>query len=60
MSGTAQYVGLPVERARELAVRLGVETVRELAPGALITLEYRADRLNLLVRDGVVERAWQG
>ncbi|WP_354639163.1 I78 family peptidase inhibitor [Kitasatospora camelliae] len=55
-----EYRGMPVERARERAAERGWTTVRELEPGALITLEFRADRLNLAVRDGEVERAWVG
>jgi len=57
---TADYRGLPVELARVLAAERGWRTVRELAPGALLTMEYRSDRINLTVRDGVVERAWAG
>ncbi|MFC5643987.1 MULTISPECIES: I78 family peptidase inhibitor [Kitasatospora] len=56
----ADYRGLPVEVARTLAADRGWRTVRELEPGALLTMEYRSDRLNLTVRDGVVERAWTG
>ncbi|MFJ8046243.1 I78 family peptidase inhibitor [Kitasatospora sp. NPDC096147] len=54
------YTGLTREAAERLAAEQGWRTVRVLAPGALITLEYREDRLNLQVRDGLVERCWQG
>ncbi|CAM5327582.1 proteinase inhibitor I78 [Streptomyces viridifaciens] len=54
------YAGLRIERARELARRHGWASVRVLEPGQLITLEYREGRLNLAVRDGVVERSWEG
>ncbi|MFE1321373.1 proteinase inhibitor I78 [Kitasatospora phosalacinea] len=54
------YPGLPVEPARALAAERGWRTVRVLAPEALLTMEYRSDRLNLTVRDSVVERAWAG
>ncbi|WP_331457845.1 MULTISPECIES: proteinase inhibitor I78 [Kitasatospora] len=58
--GTGDYPGLPVERARELAAERGWRTVRAVAPDGPLTMEYRSDRLNLAVRDGVVERAWTG
>ncbi|MER7844650.1 I78 family peptidase inhibitor [Kitasatospora sp. NPDC096077] len=54
------YAGLRIERARELARRHGWASVRVLEPGQLITMEYREGRLNLTVRDGVVERSWEG
>ncbi|MFI9359900.1 I78 family peptidase inhibitor [Kitasatospora sp. NPDC053057] len=54
------YTGLRIERARELARRHGWASVRVLEPGQLITMEYREGRLNLTVRDGVVERSWEG
>ncbi|MFJ5231984.1 proteinase inhibitor I78 [Kitasatospora sp. NPDC088391] len=54
------YPGLPEERARALAAARGRRTVRAVAPDAVLTMEYRSDRLNLTVRDGVVERAWTG
>ncbi|MFJ9695306.1 proteinase inhibitor I78 [Kitasatospora sp. NPDC101183] len=55
-----RYVGMTVERAREAAGRDGWALVRELDPEARITMEYREGRLNLTVRGGVVERAWEG
>ncbi|MFH8380314.1 I78 family peptidase inhibitor [Kitasatospora sp. NPDC018058] len=54
------YAGLRIERARELARRHGWASVRVLEPEQMITMEYRQGRLNLLVRDGVVERSWEG
>ncbi|MGW3177681.1 I78 family peptidase inhibitor [Kitasatospora sp. NPDC001119] len=54
------YAGLRVERARELARRHGWASVRVLEPGDLMTMEYRQGRLNLAVRNGVVERSWEG
>ncbi|MFG2906952.1 I78 family peptidase inhibitor [Kitasatospora sp. NPDC048286] len=54
------YAGLRIERARELARRHGWASVRVLEPGDLMTMEYRYGRLNLAVRDGVVERSWEG
>ncbi|MFE2406749.1 I78 family peptidase inhibitor [Kitasatospora sp. NPDC059408] len=54
------YAGLRIERARELARRHGWASVRVLEPDAMITMEYREGRLNLAVRDGVVERSWEG
>ncbi|MGK4584432.1 I78 family peptidase inhibitor [Kitasatospora sp. HPMI-4] len=60
MDEQVEYVGMPVEAAEELAAEQGWKIVRVLAPGELITLEYRTGRLNLAVRDGVVERCWEG
>ncbi|MFF2141882.1 I78 family peptidase inhibitor [Kitasatospora sp. NPDC058190] len=57
---TEGYAGLRIERARELARRHGWASVRVLEPGQMITMEYREGRLNLAVRDGVVERSWEG
>ncbi len=34
--------------------------MRSLAPGTIITMEYRVGRLNFEVRDGRVTRAWKG
>ncbi|GHD36305.1 I78 family peptidase inhibitor [Streptomyces galbus] len=57
---TDAYVGLEAERAERLARERGWSTVRTLAPGAIITMEYRVGRLNFEVRDGRVGRAWKG
>ncbi|MER8098984.1 I78 family peptidase inhibitor [Kitasatospora sp. NPDC059811] len=54
------YAGLRIERARELARRHGWASVRVLEPGAMMTMDHREGRLNLAVRDGVVERSWEG
>ncbi|MEU1159921.1 I78 family peptidase inhibitor [Streptomyces sp. NPDC090075] len=54
------YVGLHSDDAERLARERGWPTVRSLPPGAIITMEYRAGRLNFEVRDGVVARAWKG
>ncbi|MER6568936.1 I78 family peptidase inhibitor [Streptomyces sp. NPDC001093] len=54
------YVGLDAANAEALAQQRGWSTVRSLPPGAIITMEYRAGRLNFEVRDGVVARAWKG
>ncbi|MEU3840023.1 I78 family peptidase inhibitor [Streptomyces sp. NPDC028635] len=54
------YVGLDAERAERLARERGWSTVRPLPPGAVITMEYRAGRLNFEVDDGRVVRAWKG
>ncbi|MFD7703810.1 I78 family peptidase inhibitor [Streptomyces caelestis] len=54
------YVGLAADRAEHLARERGWPTVRALPPGAIITMEYRAGRLNFEVRDGLVARAWKG
>ncbi len=54
------YLGLAADRAERLARERGWSTVRSLPPGAIITMEYRAGRLNFEVRDGRVTRAWKG
>ncbi|WP_340381763.1 I78 family peptidase inhibitor [Streptomyces sp. SS7] len=54
------YVGLDAAHAERLARERGWSTVRALAPGAIITMEYRFGRLNFEVRDGRVARAWKG
>ena len=46
--------------AERLARERGWSTVRSLPPGAIITMEYRAGRLNFEVKDGRVARAWKG
>jgi hypothetical protein len=55
-----EYVGLEAGRAERLARERGWSTVRSLPPGAIITMEYRAGRLNFEVRDGRVSRSWKG
>ncbi|WP_031162368.1 I78 family peptidase inhibitor [Streptomyces durhamensis] len=54
------YVGLDAAHAERLARERGWPTVRSLPPGAVITMEYRAGRLNFEVREGRVARAWKG
>lgn len=54
------YVGLAADTAERRARERGWSTVRTLPPGAVITMEYRAGRLNLEVADGTVRRCWQG
>ncbi|MFJ4618540.1 I78 family peptidase inhibitor [Streptomyces sp. NPDC088812] len=54
------YVGLEAARAERLARERGWSTVRSLAPGTVITMEYRVGRLNFEVRGGRVSRAWKG
>ncbi|MBU6533347.1 I78 family peptidase inhibitor [Streptomyces sp. NPDC057245] len=54
------YVGLGSETAERLARERGWSTVRSLAPGTVITMEYRVGRLNFEVEDGRVTRAWKG
>ncbi|MEU0674077.1 I78 family peptidase inhibitor [Streptomyces sp. NPDC006172] len=54
------YVGLDAQSAERLARERGWTTVRSLAPGTVITMEYRVGRLNLEVSDGLVNRAWKG
>ncbi|WP_186779441.1 I78 family peptidase inhibitor [Streptomyces salinarius] len=54
------YVGLDSGAAERLARERGWSTVRSLAPGTVITMEYRVGRLNFEVEDGRVSRAWKG
>ncbi|MGA4842868.1 I78 family peptidase inhibitor [Streptomyces sp. G45] len=56
----AAYVGLGAEEAERRARARGWSTVRSLAPGAFITMEYLAGRLNFEVADGTVTRCWKG
>ncbi|AKZ54861.1 hypothetical protein SAM23877_1812 [Streptomyces ambofaciens ATCC 23877] len=54
------YVGLESGAAERLARERGWSTVRSLAPGTIITMEYRVGRLNFEVKDGRVTRSWKG
>ncbi|MBT2387025.1 I78 family peptidase inhibitor [Streptomyces sp. ISL-11] len=54
------YVGLDTASASHRAREHGWATVRSLAPGAVITMEYQVGRLNFEVDDGVVRRCWKG
>lgn len=54
------YVGLDATEAERLARERGWSTVRSLPPGAIITMEFRAGRLNFEVENGTVKRAWKG
>lgn len=54
------YVGLGQQEAEERARERGWSTVRSLPPGAIITMEYLAGRLNFEVKDGLVHRSWKG
>ncbi|TKA09011.1 I78 family peptidase inhibitor [Actinacidiphila oryziradicis] len=54
------YVGLISTEAEERARGRGWAKVRALPPGAIITMEYQAGRLNFTVTDGVVTRCWSG
>ncbi|MEU8032795.1 I78 family peptidase inhibitor [Streptomyces sp. NPDC049099] len=54
------YVGLDAAHAERLARQRGWSTVRSLPPGTIITMEYRAGRLNFEVHEGLVTRAWKG
>ncbi|MFF4218840.1 MULTISPECIES: I78 family peptidase inhibitor [Streptomyces] len=54
------YVGLRTAAAAERARARGWATVRTLAPGTIVTMEYMAGRLNFEAEDGVVRRCWKG
>ncbi len=53
-------MGLDAESAERQARARGWSTVRSLPPGAIITMEYRAGRLNFEVTNGTVTRCWKG
>ncbi|MBQ0829912.1 I78 family peptidase inhibitor [Streptomyces sp. SCSIO 75703] len=57
---TDAYVGLESGAAERLARQRGWSTVRSLAPGTMITMEYRVGRINFEVEAGRVTRAWKG
>lgn len=54
------YVGLDAASAERRARERGWSTVRSVPPGAIITMEYLAGRLNFEVQDGTVKRCWKG
>ncbi|KAA0931824.1 I78 family peptidase inhibitor [Streptomyces apricus] len=54
------YVGLAAGDAERQARERGWSTVRTLPPGAIITMEYLAGRLNFEVTEGRVTRSWKG
>jgi hypothetical protein len=54
------YVGLAADGAEQQARERGWSTVRSLPPGAIITMEYLAGRLNFEDKEGVVTRCWKG
>lgn len=51
---------MEAHRAERLARERGWGTVRSLAPGTIITMEYVEGRLNFEVADGRVRRCWKG
>ncbi|MFE4661449.1 I78 family peptidase inhibitor [Streptomyces hydrogenans] len=54
------YVGLDADGAAQLARTRGWRVVRALPPGAIVTMEYLAGRLNFEVEDDTVTRCWIG
>ncbi|CAM5569682.1 hypothetical protein SAVIM40S_06006 [Streptomyces avidinii] len=56
----AHYTGLDTGEAKRRALAHGWTTVRTVAPGTMLTMEYVEGRLNLEVEDGRVRRAWSG
>ncbi|WP_335937205.1 I78 family peptidase inhibitor [Streptomyces sp. PTD5-9] len=54
------YVGLAAAAAERRARGRGWTTVRSLPPGTVITMEFRAGRINFEVADSVVVRCWVG
>ncbi|MFJ8887267.1 I78 family peptidase inhibitor [Streptomyces sp. NPDC102402] len=54
------YVGLDAGTADRQARERGWSTVRALAPGTVITMEFRGGRINFEVDDETVTRCWVG
>ncbi|WP_405460694.1 I78 family peptidase inhibitor [Streptomyces sp. NBC_00101] len=54
------YVGLDAETAERRAVARGWTTVRAVAPGTFLTMEFRSGRINFQVEDSTVTRCWIG
>ncbi|WP_344569721.1 I78 family peptidase inhibitor [Streptomyces axinellae] len=54
------YVGMSAQDAERRARERGWTTVRQLAPDAIITMEFVSGRLNLAVRGEQVVRCWKG
>ncbi|MFF9349802.1 I78 family peptidase inhibitor [Streptomyces sp. NPDC014734] len=54
------YVGLAADAAERRARGRGWSTVRSLPPGTVVTMEFRAGRINFEVADAVVTRCWVG
>lgn len=57
---TGAYVGLSADTAEQRARERGWSTVRALAPGTVITMEFQSGRINFEVDGGVVRRCWTG
>ncbi|MFE3993711.1 I78 family peptidase inhibitor [Streptomyces goshikiensis] len=55
-----RYVGLETAEAEHQARSRGWLILRTVAPGAMVTMEFRAGRLNFEVEEDRVKRAWQG
>lgn len=57
-AGLADMIGAPREAVEAaLAERVAARTARVLAPGQPMTMDYRADRINVMLDDdGVVTR----
>ncbi len=53
------YVGLAREDAEKRAREEGW-FVRSVAPDVMLTMEWRSGRINFLIVDSVVTRAWKG
>jgi hypothetical protein len=54
-----ELVGRTLDQATQEAEVAGWR-VRAYTPGAMLTMDFREDRLNLEHEDGVVRRAWVG
>lgn len=54
------YVGLDAEAAERQARARGWSTVRALAPGTFITMEFLGGRINFEVDASTVTRCWVG
>ncbi|MDQ0797194.1 I78 family peptidase inhibitor [Streptomyces sp. B1I3] len=54
------YVGLDAGTAERQARERGWNTVRALAPGTVITMEFLGGRINFEVEASTVTRCWVG
>lgn len=59
MTTVEELIGQPLADATATAEAAGWQ-VRAFEPGAMLTMDFREDRINLEHEDGVVRRAWVG
>jgi hypothetical protein len=59
MTSVEELTGRSLAEATQAAEADGWQ-VRAYAPGSMLTMDFREDRMNLEHEDGVVRRAWVG